>query len=87
MKFDRKLVRKICSRSSLWARSIETGAGVVDSGYRGIIYFVLHNLLFEEATFNIGYKIFQIVFEKFSLSILTEFFDFNDQTERGKGGE
>ena len=87
MKFDRKLLGKICSRSSLSARSIETGAGVVDSGYRGIIYFVLHNLLFEETTFNIGHKIFQIVFEKFSLSILTEFFDFNDQTERSKGGE
>ena len=60
MKFDRKLLGKICSRSSLSARSIETGAGVVDSGYRGIMYFVLHNVLFEEATFNLGHKSFKL---------------------------
>ena len=34
MKLDRKLVGKICSRSSLSARSIEAGAGTVNSGYR-----------------------------------------------------
>ena len=34
MKFDRKLVSKICSHSSLSARSIKVGSGVVDSGYR-----------------------------------------------------
>ena len=71
MKFGCKLVGKICSRSSLSARSIEVGAGLVNSG---IIYVVLHNLLCEEVTF----KIAQIVFEKV--------FDFIDQTERDMGG-
>ena len=79
MKFGCKLVGKICSRSSLSARSIEVGAGLVNSG---IIYVVLHNLLCEEVTF----KIAQIVFEKMSLPILTEVFDFIDQTERDMGG-
>ena len=34
---------KICLRSSL--RSIGFGAGVMQSDYCGIVYFVLHNLL------------------------------------------
>ena len=84
MKFDRKLAGKICSRSSLSARSIEVRAGVVDSGYRGSIYVVLHHLSFEEVTFNV--KIVQIIFEKVSLPILTKVFDFRYQTERGTGG-
>ena len=86
MKFDPKLAGKICSRSSLSARSIEVRAGVVDSGYRGSIYVVLHHLSFEEVTFNVICKIVQIIFEKVSLPILTKVFDFRYQTERGTGG-
>ena len=39
---------------------------------------VCHNLSCEEVTFNIGNTITQIIFEKISLSILTEVFDFSD---------
>ena len=81
MKFDRTLVGKICSRSNLSARSIEVGAGVVDSGYRAIIYIVLHNLSSEEVTFNAVDKITQIILEKIYLPMLSEVFEFEDQTE------
>ena len=72
MKFDGKLVGKICSRSSLSARSTEAGAGVVDSDYRGIIYVLLPNLSCEEGTFNTGNKIAPVVFEKISLPVLSK---------------
>ena len=60
IKFDRKLAGKNCWRFSLSARSIEVWAGVVNSGYRGIIYVVLYNLSCDE----VGDKITQIIFEK-----------------------
>lgn len=86
MKFDCKLVSKSCSHSSLSMRSIDVGKGIVDSGYREIIYVVLHNLLCEEVTFNVGDKIAQILFEKISLLALSEAtkikFEFEDQTKR-----
>ena len=53
---------------------------------RGGIYVVLHNMSYEEVTFNVANKIAQIGFEKISLPILTEAFDFSDLTERGTGG-
>ena len=40
----------------------------------------------EEVTFNVANKIAQIGFEKTSLPILTEAFDFSDLTERDTGG-
>ena len=72
MKFDGKLVGEISSRSSFSARSTEAGAGVVDSGYRGIIYVLLPNLSCEEGTFNAGNKITPVVFEKISLPVLSK---------------
>ena len=33
-----KLVGKIYSRSSMAIKQIEAGAGVIDSGYRGVIF-------------------------------------------------
>ena len=70
MKIDCKLVGKFCSHSSLSIKSIEVGAGVVDSGYQEIIYVVLHNLSREPVTFDVGDKIAQILFEKVSLPVL-----------------
>ena len=72
MKFNGKLVGKTCSRSSLSARSIEAGAGVVDSGYGGIIFVLLTNLSCEEGTCNTGNKIAPVVFEKISLPVLSK---------------
>ena len=86
MKIDCKLVGKFCSHSSLSIKSIAVEAGVVDSGYQEIIYVVLHNLSREPVTFNVGDKIAQILFEKVSLPVLTEVFDFDNYTERGTGG-
>ena len=65
MKFDRKLVGKICSRSSLSARSIEFGAGVADNSYRGIIYVVLHNLSCEEEPLTFEIKSLKLYLKKF----------------------
>ena len=74
MKLDRKLVGKIFSWSSLSARLIEVVAGVVNSGCRGNVYVVLHNLSSEEVTFNVVDKIGQTISQKIFLAILSEIF-------------
>ena len=51
---DRKLVGKICSWSSLTLKQIEAGAGVIGSGYRGVVYVALKHKTF---TVNVGDKI------------------------------
>ena len=51
-------------------RQVEVGAGVVDSGYRDVVYIVLHNLSDKSVTFNVGDKIAQILFEKKYLCLL-----------------
>ena len=81
-----KLVSKIYSRSSLSMKQIEVGAGVIDSGYRGVIWVVLHNHSDKDVNVNVGDRIDQIVFEKISLLVLIEVLDFTDQTERGSKG-
>ena len=43
-KSDCKLVGKIYSHSSLSVKSIEVGAGIINSDYRGIIYVVLSSV-------------------------------------------
>ena len=82
----RKLVGKICSRSSLSVRQIEVGAAIIDSGYRVVVYVVLHNLPDKSVTFNVGDKIAQIFFEKISLPVITEVLNFNDHPKGGTRG-
>ena len=83
---DRKLVGKSCSRSSLSLKQLEAGTGVIDSGYRGVVYVVLHILSHKRFTVNVGDKIAQLLFEKISLPVLVEVLDFDDATERGTLG-
>ena len=77
-----KLVGKIYSRSSLLIRQIKSGAGVIDSGYRGAIFVVLHNHSDKDYKINVGYRIAQIIFRKISLPMLTETLSTSDHTER-----
>ena len=86
MQIDRKLVGKICLRSSLSMKQIEAGAGAIHSGYRGIIYVVLHNISDKLVTFNVGDKTTQLLFEKVSLPVLVEVLDFDDITDKGSSG-
>ena len=67
-------------------RQIHGHAGVIDSGYRGIIYVVLHNLSEKPVTFNVGDKIAQLLFGKISLPVLAKVFDFENNTESGSDG-
>ena len=78
-----KLVGKIYSRSSMAVRQIEAGAGVIDPGYSGVIYLVLHNHSDKNFEINVGNRIAQIVFEKIAIPVLTEVLSFSDHTERG----
>ena len=77
-----KLVGKVHSSSSMSMRQIEAGAGVFDSGYRGVIYVVLHNHSDKDFEINVGDGIAQIVFEKISIPVLTKILSFSDHTER-----
>ena len=67
-------------------KQIEVGSGTIDSGYRGIVYVVLHYLSDKTVTFNEGDKIAQILFQKVSLLVLIEVRDFDDCTERDTRG-
>ena len=56
---------RIASRSGLAVKnSIDVGAGVIDSDYRGNISVVLFNHGDERFTFNTGDKIAQLIIEK-----------------------
>ena len=67
-------------------KQTEAGAGVIDSGYRRIIYVVLQNLSDKAVTFNVGDKIAQLLFENISLPVLVEVVDFGDTTGRDPFG-
>ena len=67
-------------------KRIEVGAGVIDSGFRCVIYVVLHNHSEKEYTVDVGDIIAQIIFEKIYLPIFTEALDFTDLTEREPHG-
>ena len=67
-------------------KQTEAGAGVIDSGYKGIIYVVLQNPSDKAVTYNVGDKIAQLLFEKISLPVLVEVVDFDDTTGRGPFG-
>ena len=67
-------------------KQTETGAGVIDSGYRRIISLALQNPFDKAVTFNVGDKIAQLLFEKISLPILVEVVDFDDTTGRDPFG-
>lgn len=76
----------------LWDKSgiaakhgLKTMAGVIDSGYRGEIKIVLHNLSSNPYTFEQGAKVAQMLIQPVEQKVLQEV-DSLDDTERGDGG-
>ena len=77
---------RIAPRSGLAAKnSIDVGAGVIDSDYRGEVKVLLFN--FSEIDFKIaeGDRIAQMIIEKYTITALTEV-ETLDDTVRGDGG-
>ena len=77
---------RIAPRSGLAAKnSIDVGAGVIDSDYRGEVKVLLFN--FSDTDFKIaeGDRIAQMIIEKYTITALTEV-DTLDDTVRGEGG-
>ena len=64
---------------------IKTMAGVIDSGYRGEIKILLHNLSTEKFEVKKGMKIAQMLIQPVEQKQIIEV-DLLDQTERGEGG-
>lgn len=76
----------------LWDKSgiaskygIKTMAGVIDSGYRGEIKILVHNLSNTSYTFEKGKKVAQMLIQPIEQKKLVEVEDLED-TNRGKGG-
>eukprot|EP00339_Tiarina_fusa_P004578 CAMPEP_0117047582 /NCGR_PEP_ID=MMETSP0472-20121206/32881_1 /TAXON_ID=693140 ORGANISM="Tiarina fusus, Strain LIS" /NCGR_SAMPLE_ID=MMETSP0472 /ASSEMBLY_ACC=CAM_ASM_000603 /LENGTH=111 /DNA_ID=CAMNT_0004760333 /DNA_START=40 /DNA_END=372 /DNA_ORIENTATION=- len=77
---------RIAPRSSLaWKHSIDVGAGVIDSDYRGNIGVILFNLGDEPFTVKTHDRIAQLIIEKISTPAVVQV-DELDDTERGEGG-
>ena len=62
-------------------KQIEVGTDVIDSGYRGVIYVVLHNLSDKSVTFNVEDKMAQILLKKIYLPVITEVLRFKEHPE------
>jgi dUTP pyrophosphatase len=78
---------RVAPRSGLAVKSVDVGAGVVDSSYRGIVKVLVINNKDEEFNVNIGDRIAQLILERiynddFSVVSETELSD----TTRGDGG-
>ena len=78
---------RVAPRSGLAVKSVDVGAGVVDSSYRGIVKVLVINNKDEEFKVNIGDRIAQLILERiynddFSIVSETELTD----TTRGEGG-
>ena len=78
---------RVAPRSGLAVKSVDVGAGVVDSSYRGIVKVLVINNKDEEFKVNIGDRIAQLILERiynddFSVVNETELSD----TTRGDGG-
>lgn len=77
---------RIAPRSSLaWKSSIDVGAGVIDSDYRGEIKIILFNHSDENFVVKFGDKIAQLIIQQILLPHILEVSSL-DETERGTGG-
>lgn len=60
---------RIAPRSGLAAKnSIDVGAGVIDSDYRGEVKVLLFNFSDEDFAFNQGDRIAQLIIEKYTMT-------------------
>jgi dUTP pyrophosphatase len=82
-----KYYGRIASRSGLAVKnSIDVGAGVIDSDYRGNVSVVLFNHGDERFTFNKGDKIAQLIIEKIAILDTVNVQELDDDTLRGEKG-
>ena len=79
---------RVAPRSSLAAKNgIDTGAGVIDSDYRGPVGVVLFNHSDEDYEIKCGDRIAQLILEKIITPEVTEVVDGDlPETVRGSGG-
>ncbi|GAC97482.1 deoxyuridine 5'-triphosphate nucleotidohydrolase [Pseudozyma hubeiensis SY62] len=77
---------RVAPRSGLASKhGIDTGAGVIDEDYRGLLGVLLFNFGDEDFTVNEGDRIAQLIIEKISTPDVVEV-DSLDETLRGAGG-
>ena len=77
---------RIAPRSGLAAKnSIDVGAGVIDSDYRGEVKVLLFNFSDEDFCFNEGDRMAQMIIEKYTMTTIQEM-ETLDATVRGEGG-
>ena len=77
---------RIAPRSGLAAKnSIDVGAGVIDSDYRGEVKVLLFNFSENDFAFNAGDRIAQMIIEKYTMTTIAEVTEL-DETVRGEGG-
>ncbi|KAF9647057.1 dUTP diphosphatase, partial [Thelephora ganbajun] len=84
--FPKGAYGRVAPRSGLATKfGIDTGAGVVDPDYRGILYILLFNLGDEDFEVNEGDRVAQLVIERIytpDISVV----DHLEETERGSSG-
>ena len=66
-------------------KSIDVGAGVIDSNYRGEVGVILFNFGSEDFIINMGDRIAQLIFEKIKTPMIKETNEL-EGTDRGIGG-
>ena len=65
--------RRVAPRSGLaLKKSIDIGAGVIDSDYRGEVGVILFNFGSEDFIVNMGDRIAQLIFEKIKTPMIKE---------------
>ncbi|KAF2076927.1 hypothetical protein CYY_001765 [Polysphondylium violaceum] len=77
---------RVAPRSGLaWKKFIDTGAGVIDSDYRGNLGVILFNHSDEDFPVVVGDRIAQLILERIVTPEVMEVSSLDD-TERGEGG-
>ncbi|KAJ4472192.1 dUTPase-like protein [Lentinula aciculospora] len=77
---------RVAPRSGLASKfMIDTGAGVVDADYRGVVFVLLFNLSNKDFEVEPGDRIAQLIIEKIHTPEILEVEDL-DETLRGAGG-
>ncbi|OJT13371.1 Deoxyuridine 5'-triphosphate nucleotidohydrolase [Trametes pubescens] len=77
---------RVAPRSGLASKfMIDTGAGVIDADYRGVVFVLLFNLSDQDFTVNEGDRVAQLILERIVTPDVVEVADL-DATLRGAGG-
>ncbi|KAF9008776.1 dUTPase-like protein [Cyathus striatus] len=77
---------RVAPRSGLASKfMIDTGAGVIDADYRGVVFVLLFNLSDKDFQVNEGDRIAQLIIERIYTPEILEVQDL-DETLRGAGG-